>query len=246
MPDTHPIALLAAITDEIKPTLARLGLSRRDDPLDVEGATLRVHRHNDDDSIIAVVCGIGATRAIAAMDWIVEHHRPARVIHLGFAGALDPQLKVAQTPSITTILNAQGDRAQVTAHGQDDLDVNVSDTLLTLDHIADSPQAKQRLHESHGAAIVDMESYHVANRSAEHGVSYIPLRAVSDTADMTLPAEAVNWVNADGTPNIAAAMKHVMFRPKLMRTLMTLQDNAKSAAQVLADRAQAIVADGGR
>ncbi len=230
--------LLAAIADEIKPTVKRLALTPASDRVSFNGASLTTQRGRAGElEVVAVTCGIGADRVTAGLAWACEQHDVAQVVHLGFAGGLDPSLNAGDAPPISQIMTAMGEATQFDVNGQAD-----AVSLLTLDYIADSPQVKAELHEQHRAALVDMESFHVAQTASDRGIPYTPIRAVSDTADMALPADAVKWVKPDGSPDIAAATRYVMMRPTMMRLMMKLQQHAKSAANALADRVEAMLA----
>lgn len=233
MADTPPapskVLLLAAVADEIQATIQQLKLARDDDTY--------VGRVSERD-VIACVTGIGAEHALRRMGDLLDRHAIDRIIHLGFAGGLDPELKPGDLVTPSSVMLDTGEHI--------DLAVPADATptrLLTLDRIADSPKVKAELFAKHGAGIVDMESYHTAKLAAERGVPIHLLRAVSDPANMALPAAAIEWVKPDGTPDLSKAMAWVARHPFQAPALMKLQSHAKLAARHLANRVEALLSE---
>lgn len=219
------VALLAALQDELQPAIARLSLLRVGEFHEASLAGVR---------IVAAVSGIGRDRALAITTKLIQTHQPRMLVHLGFAGALDPALAAGQVIHFTQVINEAGEAlslAQATTQ-------QASVKLLTLDRIADSASVKRELFAKHAAAAVDMETFHVAREAARLGVPMIALRAISDTADMAVPAAAADWVKPDGSSDASKAVSYLASRPWLLPTLMTLRKHTKLASAALADHVQ--------
>ena len=223
--------LLAAVQDELAPTINRLKLT---------AASGEYGGRVGSTNVIARITGVGATRAGMALDELIDRHKPQRVIHTGFAGALDPDLGPGDIINVGFVTDESG---QVISLVGDSTERSPRQTVLTLGRIADTVQVKRQLFETHRAAAVDMETFHVARACAEQGIAYTAVRAISDTADMALPAQAIEWVKPDGTPDMAKAMSFVATRPWLMPSMMKLQSHAKMAASRLADRLEQMIGD---
>ncbi|NJL31601.1 MAG: hypothetical protein HC898_08205 [Phycisphaerales bacterium] len=160
---------------------------------------------------------MGAERAVEVFSTMLEEHRPSHVIHLGFAGGLNPSLAAGTTLNIQWVINGQGQAYQLT----DDRPLLIAEsevgdprrTLLTMDHLIHSVEEKQQLYARHKAAAVDMETFHLAQVSAQCGLKMRMIRAISDPANMAIPTAAENWVRPDGTDNVPAAVWHLIPTP---------------------------------
>ncbi len=230
---------MAAVVDELAPTITALGLAPQE------------HAHSGrigNTRIAALVCGIGADRAVTALDRIVEVHGTARVIHLGFAGGLDPTLPAGAVPPIRLVMDESGlawclDGDRPTSVADHDA-YPTNQKLITINHITGSVAAKRRLFEQHRACAVDMETFAVARRAAQLDVRLTVLRAISDTAHTALPRAASQWVTPDGSRDTMAVTRHLALHPWQLQDILRLRRNARLAAQALADRVEEIVGRG--
>lgn len=249
MPEnSHTIGIVTAVLDELTPLLSRVQpvlLEWTDRPA---GAPPRVYRSEPNGRrVVAAVAGVGAGRVVAAMDWLIDEQHVDRVIHLGFAGGLDPALAAGDVPAIQWAINEAGDGIHLTGSvpepaGGDAASRVPANTILTLDRIADSPAVKKQLFERHRAAMVDMETFHAASHARQRDVAYTALRAVSDPADVALPAAALGWVTADGVTDVKAVTQYLAMHPWQMPALLRLQNHAKLAGQRLAEHTAQLIA----
>jgi hypothetical protein len=219
--------LLAALRDEIWPCVKALSLSPTQQP----------GRYSSlDGTVIARYVGIGAQRALAALH--EEHRRgPLRqVVHLGFAGGLDPELKPGELIEPSWVADESGACVAVRPGEERPPYVPPRSMLLTLGRLADSPQTKRTLFEASGAGAVDMESLHSVRWAASCDMPIRLLRAISDPANTALPAAAATWVRPDGTADVGRAMAYLARHPLMAATLMKLNSASKAGARALAQR----------
>jgi adenosylhomocysteine nucleosidase len=106
------------------------------------------------------------------------------VILMGFAGALDPNLKRGEifiTAGAEYILphRAESDRPKEAK-------------LATVDKIAGTAESKKELFEKTGAQLCDMEQTHVAEIAKKLGLPFVGIRIVSDEAQENLPADTLS------------------------------------------------------
>ncbi len=214
------VLLLAAVDIELEPIIRRLNLKRN-------GTAW--HGLIANTSIVAALTGIGGDRAVNALAQHIAAHPPAHIINFGFAGGLDPALRIGDVLDVHTVVNARGESICVGDHN------GTGPRLLTADTVVDTVERKQALWREHGAAAVDMESFALARAATEQGLALTLLRAISDDAATALPAASAQWVTPEGRTDKAAAMKYLARRPWQVRTLMALQKNAQIAGAALAD-----------
>src|SRR5258708_6876136 len=107
--------------------------------------------------------GMGPNLARRAAQALIDEHSPRWIISAGFAGALDPQMKVGDIVVGNSIVDAEGTELkidmQMPANPAAGLYVG---RLLTVDSIVRSVADKKSLAERLGAIAVDMESLAVA------------------------------------------------------------------------------------
>ncbi len=194
----------------------------------------------------AEVVGIGRTAGDCAAALLDA--APCRLLlSLGFAGALDPDLRPSDIVVANAYLhganaaiagNAHAARAAVLLRqaGMSALE----GAVLTVDEPLLTPQAKRRAHEGSGALVVDMEGCWIADAAAARGVPLIGLRAVLDEVDFAIP-EFVRAVIADGGRHEWAHAVRALRDPSVARRLLPLVLKSRKAARALQQAVQKIL-----
>jgi adenosylhomocysteine nucleosidase len=229
-PGVGAIALVAAVRDELGPIIKRLNL-RPDRPWHIGKSAAKR-------TIVAGVTGVGKERAVEVFSALLEEHRPTHVIHLGYAGGLDPTLRAGTVLDIQWVIDGKGG-AYALENGRPrisdgPLQNHTHATLLTMEHLIHSVPEKTMLFAQHRAGAVDMETFHVADLAARRGLHLRMLRAVSDPASMAIPAAAEEWIRPDGTDNVPAAIWHLITHPWKIPTTLRLARNVSLAGHNLA------------
>ena len=207
---------MAALEREVAP-LVRTWKSRT---LEHDGRQYRLFEKGD----AALVCGgMGAKAARRATEAVIQEVRPERVVSVGFAGALDPALKVADIIEPRTVINASDGSRTETGSGQG--------TLVSCAAVADREQ-KGKLGRAYGALAVDMEAAAVAQGAQARGVECGALKAVSDEADFAMPAMD-SFITSDGRFQTARFALYVALRPRIWRTTVALSRNSSRASHAL-------------
>lgn len=172
------------------------------------------------------VTGVGRERVCAAIERLIGESRPGRVVMIGFAGGLDPTLRIGDAVRVRRLLH----------EGSEPIELDDGDAaLLTVDTLIDSPSAKAELRRRTGADAVDMESYHVAAMLRGHGIPLTVIRAISDTADDAVAPEVARFVRPDGTADVGRTMRHLLTHPHHLPMLLRLARASDRAARALAD-----------
>jgi adenosylhomocysteine nucleosidase len=153
--------------------------------------------------------GVGASRLAERLPRLLEGLRAPLVISAGVCGALDPSLRHGDLVLPGAVLRPGGSRLAVdpAAHARALARVEraAAGSLVTVAAVAATAEAKVALREQTGAVAVDMESAAIALGAGQAGCPALVVRAVSDVADESLPAELLLVAGADGRLSLGAA-----------------------------------------
>lgn len=154
------------------------------------------------------------------------------ILSCGLAGALNPILKAGDLV-IAEYFPGDGRGSDlVEALRQHLTDAQVG-RIIGSDTIVASVAEKQALYEATGALAVDMES-HIAARVAErHGLPFAAIRAISDTADHTLPPAALVGMRPDGSMALGAVLASLARNPRQLPALIRTGSDAGRAFAAL-------------
>jgi hypothetical protein len=156
---------------------------------------------------------------------VIREVNPARVISVGFAGALDASLQVGHVFEPRTVINAaDGVRTECGA----------GDGILVSSATVAGKEQKIRFGKAYGASAVDMEAAAVAQGAQARGVEFGALKAISDTADFNLPP-VDRFVAADGSFQSVRFACYVALRPWLWGATIALTRNSAKASRALSD-----------
>jgi hopanoid-associated phosphorylase len=106
-------------------------------------------------------------------------------------------------------------------------------TVAGVDRPVADPEAKRRLQQRTGAAIVDTESHVVARLATAHDVPFVVCRAVVDPVHRELPPAALLDLLPGGFPNVSAILRSVAAQPGQMAMLARLAVDAAIARSAL-------------
>src|SRR5206468_124184 len=121
-------------------------------------------------------------------------HRPDQLISAGFAGALDPALRVGDVLAATNF--SDFDLLARVKNAEPAGERFFFGPLVTVDAVVETVEAKKELAQRCGAVAVDMETSAIHAVCAEAGVPMLSLRVISDTARESLPVPYAVWFNA--------------------------------------------------
>jgi hopanoid-associated phosphorylase len=124
------------------------------------------------------------------------------LISFGIGGGLDPALRTGDLVVSATVVDADGRHYAGSPvwleRALNLLPSSAAGHVYASDHIVETTADKYRLFSRHGALLADMESHHMARAAEAHGLPFLVIRAVSDTAQETLPAGLSAGVDDDG------------------------------------------------
>jgi adenosylhomocysteine nucleosidase len=175
-----------------------------------------------------LVTGMGAGAAASALTKSLEASRPSFIIAAGFAGGLNPELKLGQV-----IL----DDAGCTEHGLNLLGNNsfFRGKIHSSSKVVVTPEAKARLREDSNADAVDMESESIRLVAKNHGIPMVAIRVISDAFDTSLPLDFNQFMNDKGGMRHGRLVCHLIRHPGKVAKLMSFQRKIQHAAQKLGE-----------
>jgi adenosylhomocysteine nucleosidase len=171
-----------------------------------------------------LVCGgIGADAARRATDATFYFYHPALILSVGFAGALDPTLKVGNIFLPRFVIDANDGSTVEMSSG--------TGTLLTFSSVARVDQKAKYL-KDYGAAAIDMEAAAVARAAQSQSIPFIAVKAISDEYNFDLPSME-RFVRQDGQFRTAAFAAFIAIRPWLWARTVRLAGNTAKASRAL-------------
>ncbi|HOK77555.1 MAG TPA: hypothetical protein PLW35_07520 [Verrucomicrobiota bacterium] len=173
-----------------------------------------------------LITGMGRSNASKALRRRLAEDKPDRVFSCGFAGALDPGLKVGdivfdpgQSPGLDRVLvEAGGRRAR----------------FCCVDTVVCKASEKRLLRDSTGADAVDMESGGLSEVCREANLEFAIVRVVSDSAHEDLPVDFNRFVTPEHTIDFPRLVLWTTVRPRAMMKLLSWRRRLRSAANRLA------------
>jgi adenosylhomocysteine nucleosidase len=176
--------------------------------------------------------GAGAARAASAVDIALSDFTPDALVSIGFCGALDPSLAIADIVVGTTIF--AGDRA-FAAQSPAAAAPHRLGAVCSIGHVARTAEEKSRL-RSTGAIAVEMEAAGVAGRAQTLGLPFFCIKTVTDLAGETMANDFNAALRSDGHFDtiriLASSLRSPWVRvPELLR----LRARSVRAARALGD-----------
>ncbi|MCX8253144.1 Phosphorylase [Beijerinckiaceae bacterium RH AL1] len=210
-------------------------------------------------SDLVVVCGLAAEAKIAAAPGVTVipgggdgaklaatlSALPLTVTHLlsfGVAGGLDPALKPGDIRVATALLYQ---------HGRIDAEPAWAARLASAlgvpgalfagsETVVAGTREKAALRAATRAALVDMETQHVAREAQRRGIAWAGLRAVTDPADRALPHAAAVGMRPDGSIDLPAILVSLGKNPGQLPGLFHAARDARAAFAALLRCRQAL------
>jgi adenosylhomocysteine nucleosidase len=174
--------------------------------------------------MLAIANGAGPKRAFAA----VAGPDLEMVINIGFCGALDPTMEIAQV-FVATHVNGQAidtPRSPLPA---------ATGSLISIDHIARNAEEKQSL-RARGAAAVEMEAAGALKRAQSLGIPFYSIRAVSDLAKESFHCDFNLVLRDDGRFDVSRLALQAGLHPfTCLPELLRLNQRAKLASERLGE-----------
>jgi adenosylhomocysteine nucleosidase len=183
----------------------------------------RNFRFFESGNAVLVCGGIGAEAARRAAEAVLATYKPVLLVSAGFAGALDPGLKIAQVCQPARVIDAKDGSSHEIAHGQG--------VLVSSASVAGIEQ-KAKLANVYSAQAVDMEAAAVARVADIHEIAFAAVKAISDQSNFDMSGMD-RFVGNDGQFLSGAFSRYAALRPWLWSRLIGLARNSAKASDAL-------------
>ena len=218
------LAIVAALEREVRPLVKRWRVHER------EHAGRRFRFYENGETVL--VCGgIGAEPARRAAEAVLALYSPNCVYSVGYAGALEPTLRIGDILQPVRVINAKEGSTASIVGGQGTL---VSHALVA------SVSQKTKLREAYNAQAVDMESSAVARAAEARGVAFAAVKVISDEFNFELPPTE-QFVDTQGRFQQTRFAIFIALRPWLWARVARLARNSALATRNLCAELQKIV-----
>jgi adenosylhomocysteine nucleosidase len=208
------------------------------------------------DKILVACAGMGQANAAAAAELLIAKGA-TRLMSWGCAAALEPSLQAGDLTLPDRLLDTDNKEIRVNPDWLDHaktvfaaafsnyrIQPGLHTGLLTeSDTVVTTGKAKKELHAFTGALALDMESSAVAKAAQKHGLPFLAIRAIADTAGMGLPEAVVYATNADGEVAIGKLLGYLALHPAQLPSLIKLGlyfNKAKETLKQAAERLESI------
>jgi adenosylhomocysteine nucleosidase len=191
------------------------------------------------DSIRVAPVGLAAALCDARWADLMEGLGRPLVISAGLCGGLDPRLKAAHLVIPSAVLGPSGARQDVDTAASRAAAASAGATactglLITARAVMTTPEAKASLFAQTGAVAVDMESAFIMARAAASGCPALVIRAISDSAEESVPTALIRLLDRDGGLRLRHAVTLTLSRPAALPRALALRRRADEALRELA------------
>ncbi len=212
------VAFVAALEREVRPLVRTWRVNEKE----YDG---RRFRFFEDGEAVLVCGGIGPEPARRAAEAVIALYAPMVVYSVGFAGALDHDLKVGDLIQPAQVIDAR-DSSRMNVSGGKGI-------LVSFGSVA-SPVQKAKLRVSFSAQAVDMEAAAVARAAQLRGVEFGAVKSISDEFDFTFPATE-QFVDSTGNFRQGRFAVYAALRPWLWPKVRSLAVNSNVASRALCE-----------
>jgi adenosylhomocysteine nucleosidase len=199
--------------------------------------------------ISILLTGIGRQNAEKSLGEFLAVNSPELVLTCGFAGGLNPELKLGEVVFEISNLRDEFHESQTKKESGDLIGDSWNSSLrekllasgakpaniFCADRIATTVVEKKKLRAETGADAVEMESAAIHAVCRERGIPCATVRVISDTANEDLPLDFNALSKPDKNLDFGKLFLAIAKSPGKIPALMQLQRKTKFAAERLAD-----------
>ena len=240
------VAVLAALRREIATLEASMTISRR---CSTGGFRASVGRLDGTEVIVACT-GDGRENAARGAQALLDRFPVGRLIVVGVAGGLSPKLRIG---SLLVAREVVEDGRSVPAPDAGWLQRARRDTgatpaiFVSTRNMLCTPHDKADAYSSLAGgpvAAVDLETASYARAASLRGLPYVALRAISDTAEESLPLDFNTLRDRTGAVDSRRVALRALTRPRLLPSLWDWRRRVSFCSEKLARAVQTLLAGG--
>ena len=190
------------------------------------------------DGNLLAVSGMGCKAARSAAQRLIDAGATS-LVSWGLAGGLDPDLEAGAVCVPREVIAADGSRLPTARSWREALSSSVAsdrrvgnDPLLTAECALETTADKSAARRDTGACAVDMESSAVAQVAEAHGVPFIAVRVIVDTAHDSIPSAVVGASRA-GKVQLGRLILGLIRSPMQIASLLRLARRYRAALRSL-------------
>jgi len=176
-------------------------------------------------NIQVLLTGIGKENAQRSVYETLRELTPIQIFTCGFAGALDPGLKIGDV--VFQTVDGRLDQVLVEAGAR-------AASFYCAPQMVTTAKGKAELWKRTGASVVEMESAYIHEVCVARGISCTTVRVISDVAAEDLPLDFNLLSNPDQSLNMGKLAWAVAKSPGKIPALIQLGRNSQLAAKRLA------------
>jgi adenosylhomocysteine nucleosidase len=214
----YRVGIIAALEREVRPLVKKWRVNQKE-----HGG--RSFCFFEEGETVLVCGGIGAEAARRAAEAVMALYAPVVIYSSGFAGALDPKLKVGDIILPRRVVNA-GDGSVI--------EMEIAGGVLVSFPVVAGRAQKEKLRESFSAHVVDMEAAAVARAAQARGVRFATVKVVSDEFDFDFPSME-RFVDGSGRFSELRFAMFACIRPWLWPRMVRLATNSGRASRALSE-----------
>ncbi len=244
----QPICILGALREEINGIRRAMSVDEQ-----LKAGRADVWKGSwEETPIVLVRTGVGKDCASHALQKVLKLVNPSLILSIGYAGGLDPELNVGDIVIADRVLeDTHSDKGIGYTIGKlsciesltppDGVTIHRG-PLVTVVKPAANAESKLELGTRHGAIAVDMEtSVLIAHATAEN-ISFLSVRAISDTVDQSL-VDVDPFIDENGEVSTLKAGWYVATHPQTIPHLISLRQQSQKATKNMTDFLRVFLAE---
>lgn len=175
--------------------------------------------------------GVGEKACRERLRKFLDDQKFELLISSGFAGALNNESEIGDLLLAKNFSTIELNKSRSSFS---ELRIRTAD-LLTLPHLIDSTDERNRIGRASGAAAVDMETEFIARGCAEYGIPLLSLRGISDTPREPFPVAPKILFNLEQQrTDIAGLAKFLVAHPSRIPRLIQFARRIAHVRKILA------------
>ncbi len=208
----------------------------------------------NDRSLLLLQTGMGASRLPGLFKWATALSGCDLIVSLGFGGGLTPELQVGDLCLCDRFCRWNPEKRSIDSHGLaidgrgcEQVLQTIQSARTCIDVTTPGVASKGEIGRQLGSltdrtpALVDMESYALAELAREASIPLVTLRSISDALGEELDFDLASIADGHGNIRVCQLAATVLRRPGLIPSFLRLWRDSRTAARSLGEAAAALV-----